>query len=127
MMKQYKSVLALLLVLFLGYGGYEFVVQPQSGFIEESVSSNAHFRNEHLLEEHYEKHGKAMGYTNAEEYEKGAQAVISNSDALTKSEQEDGDQVYYLESSNEIVFVSEDGIIRTYFNPEDGIDYYNRQ
>ncbi len=126
-MKKYKSVLVLVLALFLGYGGYEFVVQPQSDFIEESVSSNAHFRNEHLLKEHYEKHGKAMGYTNAEEYEKGAQAVISNSDALTKSEQEDGDQVYYLESSNEIVFVSEDGIIRTYFNPEDGIDYYNRQ
>lgn len=127
MMKKYKSVLALVLALFLGYGGYELVAQPQSDSIEESVSSNAHFRNERLLEEHYEKHGKAMGYTNAEDYEKGAQAVISNSDALTKSEQEDGDQVYYLESSNEIVFVSEDGIIRTYFNPEDGLDYYNRQ
>ncbi len=127
MMKQYKSVLALVLALFLGYGGYEFVAQTPSNSIEESVLSDAHFRNARLLEEHYEKHGKEMGYTSAEEYEKGAQALISNSDALTKLEQEDGDRIYYLESRNEIVFVSEDGIIRTYFNPEDGIDYYNRQ
>ena len=29
--------------------------------------------------------------------------------------------------NNEIVFVSEDGYIRTYFKPTDGINYYNRQ
>ena len=31
------------------------------------------------------------------------------------------------EETNEFVVVSTDGYIRTYFNPSDGIDYFNRQ
>ena len=42
-------------------------------------------------------------------------------------EKEDGDDVYYIQDTNEFVVVSTDGYIRTYFNPDDGIDYYNRQ
>jgi pyocin large subunit-like protein len=52
---------------------------------------------------------------------------VENSEALQKTEAEDGDMVYYLEDTNEFVIVSPDGYIRTYFLPEDGIDYYNRQ
>ena len=33
----------------------------------------------------------------------------------------------YLEASNELVILSTDGYIRTYFRPEDGIEYFNRQ
>ena len=62
-----------------------------------------------------------------EEYLAGANKVISSEDALHKTEAEDGDDVYYLEKSNELVIVSVDGYIRTYFKPSDGIDYYNRQ
>lgn len=85
------------------------------------------FRNESLLEEHYEKHGKDMGYDSAKSYEKAASAVVTNPDSLHKKEAEDGDDVYYLEDSNEFVIVAKDGFIRTYFNPEDGLEYYNRQ
>lgn len=35
--------------------------------------------------------------------------------------------VYYVESTNEFVIVSTDGYIRTYFKPDAGISYYNRQ
>lgn len=61
------------------------------------------------------------------EYEKAASAVVTNPDALHKTEAEDGDDVYYVESTNEFVIVSTDGYIRTYFNPDAGIAYYNRQ
>ena len=44
-----------------------------------------------------------------------------------KIQAEDGDDVYYVESTNEFVIVSTDGYIRTYFNPDAGITYYNRQ
>lgn len=85
------------------------------------------FRSEKLLNEHYEKHGIEMGFSSAEEYEEAAEDVVENSDALRKTEAEDGDFVYYLEETNEFVIISPDGYIRTYFCPSDGIDYYNRQ
>ena len=85
------------------------------------------FRNKNLLDQHYEKHGREMGFASAEEYEKAASAVVNNPNALHKIEKEDGDDVYYVESTNEFVVVSTDGYIRTYFLPDRGIDYFNKQ
>ncbi len=97
----------------------------------ESSYVEYHFRNEKLLNQHFEKHGGEFsdyfGYETAQEYEKGASDVINNPDALYKTEAEDGDGVYYLESTNEFVILSTDGYIRTYFLPSGGIDYFNRQ
>lgn len=86
-----------------------------------------YFRNEDLLEQHYEKHGMEMGFESMEAYEEAASAVVYHPDVLTKTEKEDGDYVYYVEESNEFVVISQDGYIRTYFNPSAGIDYFNRQ
>lgn len=85
------------------------------------------FRNESTLEEHYEKHGVEFDYNNANAYQDGANEVINNPASLHKTEKEDGDDVYYLESTNEFVIVSADGYIRTYFKPTDGKAYYDRQ
>lgn len=85
------------------------------------------FRKDSYLEEHFEKHGSEFGYSTAQEYLDGANKVISSPDALHKTEKEDGDDVYFLESTGEFVVVSTDGYIRTYFKPDDGIDYFNRQ
>lgn len=86
-----------------------------------------YFRNDDLLEQHYEKHGMEMGFESMEAYEEAACAVVYHPDVLTKTEMEDGDYVYYVEETNEFVVISQDGYIRTYFNPSAGIDYYNRQ
>lgn len=85
------------------------------------------FRSNKLLNEHYNKHGIEMGFASAEDYEKAAEAVVNDPNALHKIEAEDGDDVYYIEASNEFVIVSKDGYIRTYFKPSSGIKYYNRQ
>lgn len=85
------------------------------------------FRSKKLLDQHYEKHGKDMGFANAKDYEAAAAAVVANPDALHKIEKEDGDDVYYLEETNEFVVVSTDGYLRTYFLPDSGIKYYNKQ
>lgn len=97
--------------------------------ISDSVPEAAelHFRNANLLEQHYQKHGIDMGFDSAEEYEKAAAAVPFNPEALHKTEAEDGDDVYYIESTNEFVVVSTDGYLRTYFNPDRGKDYFDRQ
>ncbi len=94
---------------------------------QEVTVAEITFRNDYLLDQHYDKHGIEMGFDSAEEYELAAYKVIINPDALHKIESEDGDDVYYVEETNEFVVVSQDGYIRTYFNPNAGIDYYNRQ
>lgn len=95
--------------------------------VEEVTVAEVTFRNQKLLDQHYDKHGIEMGFASAEEYELAAYKVIIHPDTLHKIEAEDGDDVYYREETNEFVVVSQDGYIRTYFNPSAGIDYYNRQ
>lgn len=85
------------------------------------------FYNDKLLDQHYEKHGKEMGFASPEDYERAANEVIFNAETLHKTEKEDGDDVYYLEDTNEFVVVSTSGYIRTYFLPDDGMAYYERQ
>lgn len=93
---------------------------------EENIKEYT-FRNEKLLKSHYEKHGIEMGFSTEEEYQTAASLVANNPKALHKKEKEDNDDVYYLEETNEFVIISTDGYIRTYFNPNSGIEYYNRQ
>ena len=93
----------------------------------ESVLHTYTFRNSEFLNDHYNKHGISMNFSSAKEYEQAASNVVNSSDALHKTEKEDGDDVYYIEATNEFVIVSKDGYIRTYFNPDEGKDYYDRQ
>ena len=110
----------------------ETIVSEQAASSEEMNSQEAAvtaytFRSKDQLEDHYQKHGVEMGFGSAEEYQQAANRVISDPDTLHKPEAEDGDDVYYLERTNEFVIVSKAGYIRTYFYPSDGIDYFNRQ
>lgn len=99
--------------------------------LSEDTYVEYHFRTRKQLEQHFEKHGgefgSEFGYNSPEDYEAGASSVINDPDALFKTEAEDGDGVYYIESSNEFVILSTDGYIRTYFRPTAGISYFNRQ
>lgn len=105
-------------------------IQAESQIVQEEqyVSEITYsFRNEKLLNDHYEKHGIEMGFDSAESYESAANEVINHPDTLHRIEEEDGDDVYYLEENNGFVIVSIDGYIRTFFYPDDGLDYFNRQ
>lgn len=92
-----------------------------------AVTYTYNFRKAEYLQEHFAKHGAEFGYASAEEYLAGANRVIASADVLHKLEAEDGDDVYYLEATNEFVIVSTDGFLRTYFKPEDGKAYFDRQ
>lgn len=111
--------------------GYESNENSKSSENIQGESSNNEilyqFRNDKYLTEHFEKHGSDFDYATKEEYLAGANKVISSDNVLHKIEKEDGDDVYYLEETNEFVIVSTDGYIRTYFKPANGIAYYNRQ
>lgn len=104
--------------------------KKETSSVADSVSSEYveyWFRTKKLRDQHYEKHGKEMGFKNADEYRKAASDVVNSPDALHKIEKEDGDDVYYLEETNEFVVVSKDGYLRTYFNPDGGKAYFDRQ
>ncbi|MBQ6295478.1 MAG: hypothetical protein IJQ41_08040 [Firmicutes bacterium] len=85
------------------------------------------FRNNKLLSEHYDKHGIEMGFASKEDYEAAANVVIHHPDTLHKIEKEDGDTCFYLESANAFVVLSTDGYIRTFFCPDSGKKYYDKQ
>ena len=106
----------------------EIQAEPEEAAVEAAPATATYsFRNKKLLNDHYNKHGIDMGFASASEYEAAAAAVVSNPNALHKTEKEDGDDVYYVEATNEFVVVSTDGYIRTYFCPDSGIKYYNKQ
>lgn len=133
------SVLAALILLIGGALGIDFSGDTQSADGNVNTGNDVNvviegqanvpdpltFRNEGLLDSHYEKHGIEMGFDSAEEYLAAANAVIQNEDTLHKIEAEDGDDVYFLEETNEFVVVSVDGYIRTYYYAD--LDYFNRQ
>ena len=118
-------VIGLITTWFGDFANPENYIDETTAVITQTYVYN--FADKDSLTKHFEKHGHEFGYTSAEEYLKGANDVINNPSALHKIEAEDGDDCYYLQSTNEIVFVSSDGVIRTYFKPDDGVSYFNRQ
>lgn len=124
-------VLVTLIAIILGVLGISFNLDydftDNNQLIEQSQSVVYNFRNQEYLTDHFDKHKSEFDYANTEEYLQGANRVIMAKDALHKLEAEDGDDIYYLKDSNELVVVSTDGYIRTYFKPSDGMDYFNRQ
>lgn len=85
------------------------------------------FRTPEKLIKHFEEHKRATGCETAEEYLIKANAVINNPQSKVKIEtdESDNDKVYYLSQTGEIVFLSEDGFIRTYYIADD--EYFERQ
>ena len=75
----------------------------------QAAKADYKFRNYDLLKDHYKKHGKYMGFDSPEEYLAAANAVID------------------VEDTNEFVVLSTDGYIRTYFYPDSGKRYFDRQ
>lgn len=88
-------------------------------------ASHLTFRTENKLQQHFEKHGQETGCATAEEYLTAANAVVANPAALHKLQAEDGDDLYFLESTGEFVVVSPAGYIRTYYLTDR--DYFERQ
>lgn len=87
------------------------------------------FRNDDLYDSHYIKHGAEFGNITQDEYLEMANDLINSDspDVLHKTEKEDGDYLFYNTETNEFLVLSTDGYIRTYFKPDDGIKYWERQ
>lgn len=118
-------VIGLLTTKFGDFANLENYVNKNDNNVQQQYEYN--FADDSSWIEHFEKHGHEFGYTTKEEYLQGANDVINNPSSLHKYEAEDGDDCYYLQATNEFVVVSLEGEIRTYFKPDDGVAYFNRQ
>lgn len=130
--KTFRNIIIVALLLLLSFIGKVFNIDLDAlniGSVLQNQKADGvlEFRNDNLWEEHFLKHGGEFGYTTKEDYLEGANEVVTSASSKHKQEAEDGDDIYYDAENNEIVFVSKDGYIRTYFKPSDGIEYYNRQ
>ncbi|APR86876.1 hypothetical protein A7982_12225 [Minicystis rosea] len=78
------------------------------------------------LERHFEKHGWDMGFTTKEAYLQAAQALVRGGPGVEILHR-GGDTLFYKESTNEFAVLSSANVIRTYFQPDGGRRYWERQ
>ena len=114
------TVLVILLMILVSLGAYVFFfMEPKENLSTMYLSSDTNVQ--YVLDEELNEVSFVRG------------TEVSLSDRVKKIDDKEyyklyiHDNVYYLESTNEFVIVSTDGYIRTYFKPNDGIDYFNRQ
>jgi pyocin large subunit-like protein len=87
------------------------------------------FRSRTQLDEHFAKHGAEFGRVTRQEYLRAAQAlrdapVGGNIEELNRA---DGTIARYDRASGAFIAFDSDGIIRTFFKPNDGEAYFRRQ
>ncbi len=75
---------------------------------------------------HFEKHAAEFGYRTPVEYLKGARDLTSRSGINTFT-RANGDKLFYDTARNEFAVLKPDGVLRTYFKPQEGIDYWLKQ
>lgn len=87
------------------------------------------FRSQKLLDQHFEKHGSEFGNITKDDYVRMANELINSESesVLSKTEKEDGDTVFFDKKTGYFAVLSTDGYIRTFFIPDQGIKYYNKQ
>lgn len=78
------------------------------------------------LERHFQKHGHEMGFATKEDYLRAAQDLVGGGPDVEILER-GGDTLFYRAKTNEFAVLSNRNVIRTYFQPDDGRRYWDRQ
>jgi hypothetical protein len=87
------------------------------------------FASERRLDEHYEKHGREFGRLTRQEYLHQAQALrdAPAGGPILENARGDGVVTRYDRETGAFIAYNPDGVIRTYFKPNDGERYFRRQ
>jgi hypothetical protein len=75
---------------------------------------------------HFEKHAAEFGYRTPVEYLRGARDLVGRSGVQTFT-RTNGDKLFYDAARNEFAVVKPDGVLRTYFRPQNGSEYWRIQ
>jgi pyocin large subunit-like protein len=87
------------------------------------------FASERRLDEHYEKHSREFGRLTKQDYLQQAQALrdAPAGGPILESVRGDGVVTRYDRETGAFIAYNPDGVIRTYFKPNDGERYFRRQ
>jgi len=104
-------------------------MQQQADALSHVVWSHGRDGSLRNAEEHWEKHGREFPeFRTAEEYEKGALEFVTNPPPGTLTKTDDrGDTLYYNPASNTFAVKNRRGEPRTFFRPDGGRAYWDRQ
>ncbi len=95
---------------------------------EEPIEIAYTFRNQSTYDSHYEKHRDEFGDITQDEYlELANKLIFSDADTVLTKYAEDGDFMYFDTATGYFLVLSPDDYIRTFFVPNDGIRYWERQ
>jgi hypothetical protein len=75
---------------------------------------------------HFEKHAAEFGYRTPVEYLRGARDLVGRSGVRTFT-RANGDKLFYDAARNEFAVLRPGGVLRTYFRPQNGSEYWRIQ
>ena len=87
------------------------------------------FRTAHAFDEHFAKHGREFGDITSDQYLKMAQQLRDSRPGrfVLESKRKDGGGAKFDTRNKSFVAYDADGTLRTFFIPNDGIRYFERQ
>ena len=91
--------------------------------------SEVGFADSRRLEEHYEKHGAEFGRISRQDYLREAQRLrdAAVGGPILQAVRADGVVTRYDRDSGAFIAFNRNGVIRTFFKPNDGERYFRRQ
>lgn len=104
---------------------FEKIVTSENNLIKAQNAFMFRFRNTEDLKEHFIKHGRECNCKTPKKYLKTANKIIKSQKSLKKIEKDDGDTVYFNKKTGGIVFLSQQGFIRSFYICD--ITYFYRQ
>ena len=75
---------------------------------------------------HFEKHAAEFGYRTPVEYLRGARDLVGRNGVQTFT-RSNGDKLFYDAARNEFAVLKPDGVLRTFFRPQNGSEYWRIQ
>jgi pyocin large subunit-like protein len=75
---------------------------------------------------HFEKHAAEFGYRTPVEYLRGARDLVGR-EGIETFTRTNGDKLLYDAARNEFAVLKPDGVLRTYFRPQNGSEYWRLQ
>lgn len=105
------------LVLRNGPEAIEFLAKNGDG-------TGTAFANGQRFAEHFFKHADEFNHTTPQVYLNAARTLTNGGNGVETFVRTNGDKLFYRAETNEFSVMSQDGVIRTYFKPEDGRAYW---
>ncbi len=102
---------------------------PQRSPASDGWGAGVGFANADRLEEHYRKHGAEFGRITKQDYLRQAQLLRDArvGGPIQQAVRSDGVTTRYDRDTGAFVAFNPDGVIRTFFKPNDGERYFRRQ